>query len=90
MIEEIPQISDSIVWLKTIVPKHFGDSKFDLEFIPGEEENDWLLALVIYGSFSVLEFRSRRHAICNEIRDAGHKIIYDMFCVFQRRKVEIV
>jgi hypothetical protein len=81
----MPEISlgQSIIWLNTIVPKHFGDCKFDLEFALGDED-DWLLNLIIHGTFSVAEFRTRRHAICAEIRNAGHKNLYDIICIFQR------
>jgi hypothetical protein len=76
-------LGQSIIWLNTIIPKHFGDCKFDLEIVPGEDD-EWLLNLIIHGSFPVVDFRARRHAICAEIRKAGHKSLHNIICIFQR------
>jgi hypothetical protein len=77
---------NSIAWLKTIIPKYFGNSQFRIEPLAGEDGKDEMLGLIIYGSFPIMEFRNKRHAICKEIEDSGHQKLYKVLSIFQRHQ----
>ena len=76
---------ESISWLQTTTPRFFPSTDFEIELLPAEDKEEPMLALRIYGAIPVKEFRNKRHAICDAMLEAGHKKLYSIISIFQRR-----
>lgn len=72
---------NDIKWLISVIPKYFGDCKYELELWTIDENS---LNLRIYGDIIPSEFRRLRRAICEEILEKGYNKLYELICVFQR------
>jgi hypothetical protein len=77
------RLQDSIRWLMTVAPDFFPGSNFEIDLLPAEDGENNLLALRVYSSFSAMEFRERRHRICEAMLAAKHTILYDVISIFQ-------
>jgi hypothetical protein len=75
---------DGISWLQVAIPKFFFGADFEIEILPAEEEED-ILGVRVYGSLSTSVFRERRHALCKAMKEAGHRRLYEVISIFQRR-----
>lgn len=86
-IEFVEQLSlrEGVDWLQVAIPYFFSGADFEIELLPAEEEKENMLAVRVYGSLSASEFRERRHAMCKALREAGHKRLYEVISIFQRR-----
>jgi len=78
-------LSNAIKWLKIVVPHYFPDTNCEIAIIPSGDEDTEVLALRVYGSMQVSQFREQRHLLLTAIKDAGHKKLYDIISIFQRR-----
>ena len=74
-----------IAWLQEALSDFFPGMDFEIAVLPAEDGEESMLALRIYGSLSALEFRERRHAMCEVMRAAGHNNLYGIISIFQRR-----
>jgi len=77
-------LQEGINWLQTAIPTFFPGADFEIEIIPGEEEED-ILGVRVYGSLSTPVFREIRHALCKAMKQAGHRKLYEVVSIFQRR-----
>jgi hypothetical protein len=80
------RLTNSIIWLQTVAPIIFESADFEIDVLPAEEAEQPLLALRVYASYSVSQFRTRRHRLCEAMLAAGHRDLYDVISVFQRRE----
>ena len=78
-------LEESIKWLKNVTHDYFPGSNLKIELLPGEENEDDLLSLEVHGSFPVREFRERSHRLCNAMIEAGHRSLYLLLGIYQRR-----
>ncbi len=78
-------LTDEVLWLQDVAPKHFEGCDFELTVLRGEDSDDTLLGLKVYGAFSVMDFRERRHSLCSEMVKAGHTSLRGIISIFQRR-----
>ena len=79
------QLRDAVAWLQATVPAFFPGTEYEIGVLPAEDGEDAMLALRVYGAMPAAEFREQRHAICQAMLDAGHRGLYDVISVFQRR-----
>lgn len=79
------RLQQSIAWLFTAVSNFFPGADYEIELLPGENEEENLLALRVYGSLSTSVFRERRHALCKSMIESGHSNLYEVISIFQRR-----
>lgn len=78
------KLSDGVAWLMACAPKVFNEaSDIEIEVLPGEG-TDKLLALKVYGDYTVAEFRLRRHALYADLH-YGYDRLYNHLSIFQRR-----
>jgi len=78
-------LTDAVAWLRTATPHFFSGADFEVDLLPAEEGEDNLLGLRVFGAFDSSEFRERRHGLCKAMLAAGHRTLYDVISVFQRR-----
>ena len=78
-------LTQSLIWLHMEIPHFFPDSEFEFGVIPGEEGEDPMLAVKIYGNLRTMEFRTHRDAMCEAMLEAGHEDLYQVVSIFQRR-----
>jgi len=81
-------LHDSVAWLLSAASNFFPKADFEIDLIPEENEEESMLALRIYGSLSASEFRKLRHDLCKAMVEAGHRKLYEIIGIFQRRKRE--
>lgn len=74
-----------VAWLQMAASHYFDGADFAIELLPAEEAEESLLALKVFGAFDPPSFRQRRRAMCEEMLRAGHKALYEIISVFQRR-----
>jgi hypothetical protein len=79
------RLREGVAWLKIATPDFFPGADFEIELLPAEDGEENMLALRIYGSLSVSEFRERRHAMCRAMIEADHRRLYEIISIFQRR-----
>jgi hypothetical protein len=79
------KLGESVMWLQSVTPGFFGGATFEIEVLPMQEDDAPLLALRVFGSFDAIEFRKRRHQLCESMLREGHKNLHDVISVFQRR-----
>jgi hypothetical protein len=79
------RLQEGVTWLQTAAPKFFPGANFEIDILPSEDDESNLIALRVYSSFPVREFRKRRHLICEAMLEAGYKHLYEMIIIFQRR-----
>jgi hypothetical protein len=79
------RLREGIAWLHTAVPSFFPCADFEISVLPAEDGEDRMLALKIYDALPVAGFHEKRHAICKAMLKAGHKHLYDVISIFQRR-----
>ena len=79
------QLRNGINWLQTAIKDFFPDADYEIEILASEDGEENMLALRVYGSLSASEFREQRHAICKAMISAGHKNIFEVISIFQRR-----
>jgi hypothetical protein len=79
------RLREGVAWLKIATPYFFPGTDFEIELLPAEDGEENMLALRIYGSLSVSEFRERRHAMCKAMTEADHRRLYEIISIFQRR-----
>lgn len=79
------KLGESVMWLQSATPGFFSGATFEIEVLPMQEDDSPLLALRIFSSFDTSEFRKRRHQLCESMLREGHKNLYDVISVFQRR-----
>jgi len=77
-------LQEGINWLQTAIPMFFLGADFEIELLSAEEEED-ILGVRVYGSLSTSVFRERRHALCKAMKEAGHRRLYEVISIFQRR-----
>jgi len=77
-------LTHSVSWLQDAAPQFFEGAHFEVEAFPTDEEES-LLFLRIYGTFSVQDFRNRRQCLCRAMLANGHQELYRFIGVFQRR-----
>lgn len=75
----------SVMWLQTTTPQFFKSADFEIDLLPTEDDEDNLLGLKVYSTFTASEFRERRHGICEVMLEAGHKDLHRIISIFQRR-----
>lgn len=78
-------LREGVDWLQIVTPDIFPGVNFEIELLSGEDEEENMLALRVYGSFSNSDFRERRHAMCRAMRENDHRNLYDVISIFQRR-----
>jgi len=78
-------LTDSIQWLKIVAPNFFPGANFKIELLPAEEDNSSIVSLKVYGSFTIDEFREKRHRLGQAMLSANYKELYEMISIFQRR-----
>ena len=78
-------VRDGVAWMRSAVGEFFPGADFEIEALPGDEGEQAMLALRIYGSFSSFDFRERRHAFCEGMLLLGHTVLHQVTSVFQRR-----
>lgn len=69
-------------WLQAAIPRFFGGAAFEIGLMPGE---DGLLSAKVYANLPPQVFRKRRHQMCEAMRAAGRKALYEAVGIFQRR-----
>lgn len=79
------KLGEAVMWLQSATPGFFSGATFEIEVLPMQEDDSPLLALRIFSSFDAIEFRGRRHQLCESMLQDGHKNLYDVISVFQRR-----
>lgn len=79
------QLRDAVAWLQDRVLAFFPGTEYEIGVLPAEDGEDALLAVRVYGAMSAAEFREKRHAICQAMLDAGHRGLYEVISIFQRR-----
>lgn len=79
------RLGDGVNWLWKVAPGFFYGADFDLEVLSGEDEEDTVLALKVYGSLSASEFSNQNHALCDAMRETGYNTLYEVISIFQRR-----
>jgi hypothetical protein len=79
------RLTDAVAWLQPRVSAFFPGLEYEISVLPAEDGEEGMLALRVYGAMSAAEFREQRHAICQAMLDAGHRGLYDVISVFQRR-----
>ena len=79
------QLRDAVAWLQDRVLAFFPGTEYEIGVLPAEDGEDAMLALRVYGAMSAAEFREKRHAICQAMLDAGHRGLYEVISIFQRR-----
>ena len=75
----------SLRWLQAAASQYFCGADFEISLLPAEQGEEDLLAFKVFGSFSVSEFRKQRHLLCEAMLAAGHKTLYKIISIFQRR-----
>ena len=78
-------LTESIFWLEIVAPKFFEGAEFEIYLLPGEEGDIDMLVLRVHGSLSASEFREKRYLLCDAMLDAGHKKLFEILSIFQRR-----
>lgn len=78
-------IYDGIEWLQKSMPDFFPGCNYEIELISGEDEDEMMLALRVYGSLPTADFRDKRHAICRAMLEAGHSKLSKVISIFQWR-----
>lgn len=71
----------SRIWLETNIPVFFGDVPFEVEE-DGEHVN-----VRVCSSYAAAEFGERRNKFCDAMLRTGHRNLYEVASVFQRRPV---
>jgi hypothetical protein len=79
------ELTEGVLWLQEVAPKYYEGSDFEINALQNEDGDDNMLALKVYGAFSVADFRRIRHSICAEMLAVGYKTLYDVISIFQRR-----
>jgi len=79
------QLTDAVAWLQERVLAFFPGTEYEIGVLPAEDGEDALLALRVYGAMAAAEFREKRHAISQAMLDAGHRGLYEVISIFQRR-----
>lgn len=89
--EETSQFIDAhdlragVAWLQAVSPGFFSGATFEIDALPREDGEEGFLALRVFSSFSAEQFRGRRHQLCESMLRAGHRGLYEVLSVFQRR-----
>jgi hypothetical protein len=78
-------LQESAIWLQITAPKFFEGASLEIDLLPAEDGEDSLLALRVYGSIGATEFRNRRQALCTVMLETGHRQLYEVISIFQRR-----
>ena len=79
-------LREGVDWLQIAIPYFFPGADFEIELLPAEDDGEEnMLAVRVYGSLSASEFRRRRHAMCKALIEAGHRRLYEIISIFQRR-----
>ncbi|MFQ5736896.1 MAG: hypothetical protein ACE5GY_08555 [Thermodesulfobacteriota bacterium] len=78
-------LDKGVEWIKTNAPVFFPNADFEIEVLPADEGEDNILALTVYDTLPVPEFRKKTHAICEAMVTAGYKDIYEIIGIVQRR-----
>jgi len=78
-------LATSVAWLQIATPQFFRCADFEIDLLPAEDNEDNLLGLKVYSNFTALEFRERRHGICEAMLEARHKDLHRIISIFQRR-----
>ena len=79
------ELRNAVAWLQSSVSAFFPGTEYEIGVLPAEDGEDAMLALRVYGAMSAPDFREKRHAICRAMLDAGHRGLYDVISIFQRR-----
>jgi len=79
------QLRDAVAWLQATVPAFFPGTEYEIGVLPAEDGEDAILALRVYGAMSAAAFREKRHAICQAMLDEGHRGLYEVISIFQRK-----
>jgi len=77
-------LQEGVSWLLVTVPEYFNGADFEIELIDAEEDEE-ILAVRVYGTLSASEFSERRHLLCKAMKEAGHRRLYEIISIFQRR-----
>jgi len=79
------QLRDAVAWLQATVPAFFPGTEYEIGVLPADDGEEAMLAVRVYGAMSAVAFREKRHAICQAMLDAGHRGLYGVVSIFQRR-----
>ena len=78
-------LTEGIAWLQVTTPRFFNEATFEIEALPREDGEEGLLALRVFGSYSVSEFCEHRHRFCEAMLRAEHRRLYEVLSIFQRK-----
>jgi hypothetical protein len=79
------ELRASFTWLQSAAPRFFPAADFGVSVVSAENDEERLLALCIYDCLNPVEFRQRRHALCRAMQEMGHRTLYRLTSIFQRR-----
>ena len=78
-------LRESVDWLRMAMLIFFPAAGFEIDLLPAEDGEENMLALRVYDSLPVSEFRKQRHAMCKVMLETGHEDLYKIISIFQRR-----
>lgn len=79
------QFGNAIAWLRVAVSKVFPGNEYEISVLPADDGEEAMLAVRVYGAMPAAEFREKRHALCQAMLNAGHRGLYEVVSIFQRR-----
>jgi len=78
-------LSRTIAWFLMQAVERFPGAGIELGVSRGEDEEQQLLSVKVYSSFSMDDFQSRRRALALAVRQSEHSALGKVLSVFQRR-----
>ncbi len=81
-------LGSSIDWLGVAIADMFDGSNFEISLLPDEDREDTILSIAVHSDYKSADFRTRMHLLCDAMLKEGHKYLYAVASIFQRRPID--
>jgi len=82
-------LHEAVAWLEAAAPDFFPGASLGIDLLPGEDGEDAVLLLEVFGTQSVTEFAAQRHSICKALVEEDHlserRRLYEILSIVLRR-----